>query len=90
MLKTTHFLLGMLSLASFLVWRTWLRKGLTAASPASGVSKFSPPVCCHIFRSGNMVAHLLANLTFKCSNEVFDLDVIPKSIGFAILADLGI
>ena len=54
----------------------------------SGV--YDGTVCHHISHTGNMVAHLLTNLAFKCSNEVFDLDVIPKSIGSAILVDLGI
>ncbi|GMN62504.1 hypothetical protein TIFTF001_031590 [Ficus carica] len=47
-------------------------------------------VCRHISRSSNMVAYQLANLAFQVSNDVFGLDVIPRSIGSAVLSDLAI
>ena len=47
-------------------------------------------VCHHISHSSNMVAHQLVNLTFQVSNYIFGLDVIPRSIGSAVLADLAI
>ena len=50
---------------------------------------FGGIVCRHISCSSNMVAHHLANLAFYVFDDVFGLDVIPKSIGSVVLADLA-
>ncbi|GMN63790.1 hypothetical protein TIFTF001_032871 [Ficus carica] len=44
--------------------------------------------CRHVARSGNVVAHKLANLAFLFSEEVFGLNVVLRSTGFAVFVDL--